>query len=653
MRLIFRHRYKSITQFEPIDLPSFTVLTGVNGAGKSHLLEAIESNAVSIEGIAPNEPNGPKRIRRLDAAMLIPQDTGAFSSGQISSEQSTHWAELASHKAQQLQNLHSEINGLGLPWLESLDVKALTKVTHLDLEQHGIAPGSSRELCARIKDSIDRANEAMCQQFVRGDPQNRPRLIAALRSSTAQPLIAIDQNGFYDLYPRLWQPVDLFQQSFARLFSAYQRQWIRNRLKEVGRAEGEDLQPLTEQEFRVKYGQPPWQFVNEILASAELSFRINEPYKWDDRQYEPLLTDEKSGVKVRFNDLSSGERVIMSFALCMYHAAEPSAAVDFPSILLFDEVDAPLHPSMTRSLLRAIQLVLVEKHRIQVILTTHSPSTVALAPEESIYVMTKREVERLSHTTKDRALGVLTSGVPTLSVNYENRRQVFVESKYDVIYYSYLYQSCRSHLQPHVSLMFIASGPGGNGGCEQVKSLVTQLVAGGNKTVRGVIDWDGKNGETNLVSVLCKEERYSIENVILDPFLLGLLLIREKFREPQSLGLPREFRYVGADALGPSQVQCLVNAIVDQLDPEPEGADRLVFRYANGLEATVPKSIAHWKGHALEARVKEVFAELQRFRQEADLKEAILTKVLGDFPQFVPLPVVELFTRLQAEPLND
>ena len=71
----------------------------------------------------------------------------------------------------------------------------------------------------------------------------------------------------------------------------------------------------------------------------------------------------------------------MSFALCLYHAADQSTAVDFPKVLLFDEIDAPLHPSMSRSLLRTIQKTLVEEHGIFVILTTHSPSTVALAPD--------------------------------------------------------------------------------------------------------------------------------------------------------------------------------------------------------------------------------------------------------------------------------
>jgi predicted AAA+ superfamily ATPase len=53
MRLSYSKEHKSINQdFEPVDLPDFTVLTGLNGSGKTHLLEAIipdEHGSSSVE----------------------------------------------------------------------------------------------------------------------------------------------------------------------------------------------------------------------------------------------------------------------------------------------------------------------------------------------------------------------------------------------------------------------------------------------------------------------------------------------------------------------------------------------------------------------------------------------------------------------------
>jgi hypothetical protein len=55
---------------------------------------------------------------------------------------------------------------------------------------------------------------------------------------------------------------------------------------------------------------------------------------------------------------------------------------------------------------------------------------VALAPEEAIYSMNALN-PRLEKTSKSAALAILTAGVPTLSVSFSGRRQIFVESRTD------------------------------------------------------------------------------------------------------------------------------------------------------------------------------------------------------------------------------
>jgi hypothetical protein len=72
----------------------------------------------------------------------------------------------------------------------------------------------------------------------------------------------------------------------------------------------------------------------------------------------------------------------------------------------------------------------LEQFKVNVIATTHSPSTLACAPEESIYA-TSAERAGLQKMTKGRALNLLTAGVPTLAVSFSGRRQVFVESEID------------------------------------------------------------------------------------------------------------------------------------------------------------------------------------------------------------------------------
>ncbi|PHS20865.1 MAG: hypothetical protein COA85_13730 [Robiginitomaculum sp.] len=51
MELHFKAPYISIDEFNPVVIPDFTVLTGVNGSGKSHLMEAIEKKHATILGM--------------------------------------------------------------------------------------------------------------------------------------------------------------------------------------------------------------------------------------------------------------------------------------------------------------------------------------------------------------------------------------------------------------------------------------------------------------------------------------------------------------------------------------------------------------------------------------------------------------------------
>lgn len=649
MKLIFNHSHKSIGAFDPIELPSFTVLTGVNGAGKSHLLEAIECDAVSIEGVAPNHPEKPKLIRKFDWNTLVPQDNGAFSAANHVSEQTQFWNEILQNRLMVINDLNRRMPPLGSKRLVYADVVELKEKIEGDLAAAPMASVQVSQYLSQVDQLLREAENQAVEGFVRADPANRKRFLEVLKQQKPDfSVLTIDQETFYRIYPSRWQPVDLFQQSFARLFATYQHNWNKNQLKLRGKERGAQIDALTDEAFYEKYGLPPWQFLNDIFKAAELDFEINAPYEWDERAYEPILTDTKRGTQVGFNDLSSGERVLMSFALCLYHAADQSTAVDFPKVLLFDEIDAPLHPSMARSLLRTIQKTLVEEHGIFVILTTHSPSTVALAPDASIYVMHKHGLNRVTATTKDRALGVLTAGVPTLSVNYENNRQVFVESKYDVQYYSALYELCKPKLLPEISVMFIPSAANGNGNCDQVKAFVGKLADGGVRTVLGVVDWDRKNAEAHPVFVLGEGERYSIENFLLDPLLIGGLLLRELFETPESLGLDPAIKYVDMRGLSQANLQAMADGVVGRLTvPSGATSDSLTFEYVSGVCINVPTWFAHMQGHDLETAYKQAFPKLLRYQNEPDLKMAVVSLVLGDYPGLVPVSILRLFDKVQ------
>jgi AAA15 family ATPase/GTPase len=645
MKLSFLKSYRSIDFLPDIELPDFVVLTGVNGAGKSHLLESITNGSTQIDNIEVN--NQTQSIRLFTWTNLIPQDSGAFAPYQITQERSGLWSEISNYKKEYRLQISQILQQFNLADLDKLKTREIIELKTEDF----IARGKTPDQANQIFESIQSAASAVNHRFIQNNDQpNRQRLVNLFKSDTNMPLIALEEDDFYNSFPRSWKPVDMFQQSFGRLFSDYQRNLLNNDLKYLAHLKGKSVSFLTEKEFLNKYGEPPWEFVNTVLGTANLDFRINQPIEHEDRPYEPILTDTVRKTQVKFNDLSSGERVLMSFALCLYYAGDSRQIVDYPKVLLFDEIDAPLHPSMTQSLLRTIQDVLVNRHGIKVILTTHSPSTVALAPEDSLYAMYKSDQERIQKTTKDKALSILTIGVPTLSIDYENRRQVFVESSYDAQFYERIYEKLRDHLIQEISLNFLPSGVRGNGNCDQVKDVVNQLQKGGSRTVYGIIDWDLTNFGNERIKVLGKEKRYSIENYILDPVLVAAFLLREKWIERCAIGMSDHETYIHFATFDDARLQRIadfvVNKVKARISPVLED-DNLPCKYLSGQIINLPKWFLKIQGHQLEKDLKEIFQELKRFQKESQLKSEIINKVVDDVPSLIPYDLVDLFKEIQ------
>jgi len=130
---------------------------------------------------------------------------------------------------------------------------------------------------------------------------------------------------------------------------------------------------------------------------------------------------------------------------------------------------------------------------VHVIMVTHSPSTIAVASPESVHVMRAGE-PGIHKTTKQGAISALTEEIPTLSISFHGRRQVFVESEFDAERYELIYRRARPLLGSDRSLTFVPIGAREQiTGSDQVKQIVRALSLGGNQTVLGLIDWDTKN----------------------------------------------------------------------------------------------------------------------------------------------------------------
>ncbi|MCP4298650.1 MAG: ATP-binding protein, partial [Proteobacteria bacterium] len=355
---------------------------------------------------------------------------------------------------------------------------------------------------------------------------------------------------------------------------------------------------------------------------------------------------------IDLNDLSSGEKVLISLVLALYNNDfEP----DIPGVLLLEEPDAPLHPAMIKQFLDVIIKLFIQEKGIKVVMTSHSPVTVALAPDSSLFEM-NRVGKRVEKTSKDKAIKVLTAGIPSFSMNYDNRRQVFVESKHDVTFYERVYQKLSVFLDKEISLHFISSGVGGQGDCNQVREIVNKLSSFGNTSIYGIIDWDGKNNGNNFVNVLGKNHRYSIENYIFDPILLAAFLLREKFIRRESIGLQPSENYTDFKNFENFRIQQIADYIEGRIRPHYEHSRRELdfncvaqqkVEYVGGNSIRISNLLLVNQGHTLEERIKDAFPQLKRYQVEGQLKKEIILKVIDDIPEFLSVDLLKIFVDIQ------
>jgi hypothetical protein len=349
------------------------------------------------------------------------------------------------------------------------------------------------------------------------------------------------------------------------------------------------------------------------------------------------------------SQLSSGEQVILRFAISLFPFDRIRTGVLRPKLLLLDEMDASLHPEMVNRWLTAIREGLVETLGVSCILTTHSPTTVALAPEESLFELSLGRGGP-SKVTRQQALNRLTYGVPTLSIDYEGRRQVFVESDTDARSYEMLASLLKGRIGLKRSLTFLATGMRNasaeiNAGCTIVRKLVGELSAAGNKSVFGILDWDRVNEPDSRIVVVGHGSHYALDNLLLDPLLLGALLLRENGSLPGFEGT-----FASLTSADPMALQSLVKAVQHPI--AYPGTDRTETQsdYVDGTRLDVRSIHMTMNGHELEELVIKTHPSLNRYharnKGRGMLTGAVVQRVLSDFPGFCPMPLATAFMAL-------
>ena len=434
MRIELTQPYKAIATLTTEELPDFAILIGRNGAGKTQLLDALKEGRAVIPDIGVNEielydmvsfrpPNANAAGRQAsqfaqvtaDAYLLSPPggrppiETAEAIFDQFASD--IERTSCVRARDDFVRDLRDEVRRLPDFTVFAVDDRESTyKKT---LYEQVLAPLNQENTGRQGRRSSSPPN--------RFNGNQAALLSAAMKLTCKLP----HELTHHDIMRASHSEGDTISNSVSEVFAAYrvdQYIWAHKRIEteSVGFAE-----LITE--YRTKY-PPPWETLREILSAMRdaagdeglFNFDFSNPddYELSMGNYERFsfkaeMTNRTTGAQYELDSLSSGERVLMALCLVSFNQYLDRRP---PKLLLLDELDAVLHPSMVAALVRTLKTLFVPKGT-KVLMTSHSAMTVAALDEADIFRVdrTGDHVE-VSSATKSEAISELSEGLATVDV---------------------------------------------------------------------------------------------------------------------------------------------------------------------------------------------------------------------------------------------
>ncbi|MEM6326016.1 MAG: AAA family ATPase [Bacteroidota bacterium] len=362
-------------------------------------------------------------------------------------------------------------------------------------------------------------------------------------------------------------------------------------------------------------GTPPWEILNQTLAAAGFGYTVVPPDSNAlSAPYRVTFRAPDGSGPIRFEELSSGERSVVGLVASLYSGTQGGP---LPELFLLDEPDAHLHPSLTQTFISTLYEQIAQKLGVRVVITTHSPSTVALAPEGSVYEVRREGRKMFADRVENKwdVVGKLTSGFVTVA---PGTRNVLVEDDDDAQFHDGVLEALLNHgLSPVPAgrLAFIpASIETGNGGCTEVAKVVRAANTGPLQdfsTVWGLVDLDAGDEEPENKQELLDHDRivklgrYSIENYWVDPVMVAVVSLRKDDSQP----LPGMEPFVGKQAEIQNATSEDLQHIADHVlgamrdalntPPTEDEEQREPVPYVTGQKIQLPKWLLHRKGKTL------------------------------------------------------
>lgn len=348
IKINLNQKYKSFDQGFSTSLQgNIIVLSGINGSGKSQLMNI-------IKGREQGDPNNP---------VTPTQHINISSSIEINGEK-------IDQKQIEIKSFKDNIN---LPEIVKSTSAQLTQAVdqaYNQFKKGKLTPASLPQFAS----SCIKANKILKEKFGKVDNT----------ISESDFKNTLRQSDF------IWRNEDQFTDIIGFIFYTHAMAIAQGR-QDAGAVDGPAFDEAS-------LGTPPWTELNNLFSELNLEYRFKNNYNIIHAELDetPILysIDEKGDIIASdtrvLKDLSDGEKTIISLCFTSLRKIEG----EDKKLLLLDELDAVLNPSLTENLFTVLKKYYLDKG-ITVIITTHSPATISLAPDDTVFY----EVFKRNHST--------------------------------------------------------------------------------------------------------------------------------------------------------------------------------------------------------------------------------------------------------------
>lgn len=414
--------FKKELIFDPEDR-KLVVVTGLNGSGKttilSHLYREKREKEPSSVFFKTTNPNSRNEIRRSDGFIRFRNSRERFSE-QESLTIEDIWVEINRrfvHFCSRKKIYYSDL----------LDVNNMLFNKDSDLYEYGFdflyeVTNLLFEMTGEQKDVIAKTLGITREDDVKTEIKNRIQKISRLNKNKKEfKNIFLEYENGLKIFER-----EGYEPKYIGNYSDYNHrinlrdidQEIRKKLRKEARDKSKITNPFEFDEYIYKLinpfqsmeaiidkisrkiedqknekrrgGRSYWEQINEEITNLNTEFGdkkfrylLNPPTR---KKYELTFYSHNKDCHseyISFQNLSSGEKMIFELICYYFVICKDDNSKDAVNLIILDEFDANLNPALAELYLKTINKEFVEKN-IKVILTTHSPSTVAEVDPKSL-----------------------------------------------------------------------------------------------------------------------------------------------------------------------------------------------------------------------------------------------------------------------------